>query len=36
MTEFFLGPGERIEAIGPAAGEYAMRTISFQNVEVVA
>jgi suppressor of ftsI len=33
MTEFFLGPGERIEAIaiGPAAGEYAMRTISFQN-----
>jgi suppressor of ftsI len=33
MTEFFLGPGERIDAIaiGPQAGEYAMRTISFQN-----
>jgi FtsP/CotA-like multicopper oxidase with cupredoxin domain len=33
MTEFFIGPGERIEAIaiGPQAGEYAMRTISFQN-----
>ncbi|HXD15157.1 MAG TPA: multicopper oxidase family protein [Xanthobacteraceae bacterium] len=33
MTEFFVGPGERIDAIavGPAAGEYPMRTISFQN-----
>jgi FtsP/CotA-like multicopper oxidase with cupredoxin domain len=33
VTEFFIGPGERIDAIaiGPAAGEYAMRTISFQN-----
>lgn len=33
MAEFFLGPGERIDAIaiGPPAGEYAMRTISFQN-----
>jgi suppressor of ftsI len=33
MTEFFLGPGERIDAIaiGPAPGEYAMRTIPFQN-----
>jgi suppressor of ftsI len=33
MTEFFIGPGERIEAIavGPPAGEYPMRTISFQN-----
>jgi FtsP/CotA-like multicopper oxidase with cupredoxin domain len=32
-TEFFLGPGERIDAIaiGPQAGEYAMRTIPFQN-----
>jgi suppressor of ftsI len=32
-SEFFIGPGERIEAvvIGPPAGEYAMRTISFQN-----
>jgi suppressor of ftsI len=32
-TEFFLGPGQRIDAIaiGPPAGEYAMRTISFQN-----
>jgi FtsP/CotA-like multicopper oxidase with cupredoxin domain len=31
--EFFLGPGQRIDAIaiGPDAGEYAMRTISFQN-----
>src|SRR6267143_1842316 len=33
LTELFLGPGERIDAIaiGPQAGEYAMRTISFQN-----
>jgi suppressor of ftsI len=33
MTEFFVGPGERIDviAIGPPAGEYPMRTISFQN-----
>jgi suppressor of ftsI len=32
-TEFFVGPGQRIDAlaIGPPAGEYAMRTISFQN-----
>jgi suppressor of ftsI len=33
MTEFFIGPGERIDAIaiGPPTGEYAMRTVSFQN-----
>jgi FtsP/CotA-like multicopper oxidase with cupredoxin domain len=33
MTEFFIGPGQRVDAIaiGPQAGEYAMRTISFQN-----
>lgn len=33
MTEFFLGPGERIDtvAIGPPPGEYAIRTIPFQN-----
>ena len=33
MTEIFIGPGERIDAlvIGPPAGEYAMRTIPFQN-----
>jgi suppressor of ftsI len=33
MSEFFIGPGQRIDAIaiGPPAGEYAMRTISFQN-----
>jgi len=32
-TEFFLGPGQRIDAIaiGPAPGEYAMGTIAFQN-----
>ena len=32
-SEFFLGPGQRIEAIavGPQPGEYAMRTIVFQN-----
>ena len=33
MSEFFIGPGERIDAIavGPPAGEYPMRTLSFQN-----
>ena len=33
MTEFFIGPGQRIDAIaiGPQAGQYAMRIISFQN-----
>jgi suppressor of ftsI len=33
MTEFFIGPGQRIDAIaiGPEPGEYAMRTISFQD-----
>ena len=33
ISEFLIGPGERIEAIavGPPPGEYAMRTISFQN-----
>jgi suppressor of ftsI len=33
LTELFLGPGQRLDAIaiGPPAGEYAMRTISFQN-----
>ncbi len=33
ITEFFIGPGERIDAIavGPEPGEYAMRTIAFQN-----
>ncbi len=33
MSEFFIGPGERIDAIaiGPAPGEYPMRTISYQN-----
>ena len=33
MTEFFIGPGERIDAIavGPPPGEYPVRTISFQN-----
>src|SRR5262245_29280259 len=32
-TEFFVGPGQRIDviAIGPPAGAYAMHTISFQN-----
>jgi suppressor of ftsI len=31
MTEFFIGPGQRIDAIaiGPEPGEYAMRTIPF-------
>jgi suppressor of ftsI len=33
MTEFFAGPGQRIDAIaiGPKPGECAMRTIPFQN-----
>jgi suppressor of ftsI len=33
VTDLFLGPGERIDAIaiGPRSGEYAMRTIPFQN-----
>lgn len=33
VSEVFIGPGERIEAIavGPPPGAYAMRTISFQN-----
>ncbi len=33
MTEVFIGPGERIDAlmIGPPAGEYAMQSIPFQN-----
>jgi suppressor of ftsI len=33
VSEFLIGPGERVEAIamGPPPGEYAMRTISFQN-----
>jgi suppressor of ftsI len=33
LTEFFVGPGQRIDAIviGPPAGEYAVRTIPFQN-----
>ncbi len=33
VTEFFIGPGQRIEAvaIGPEPGEYPMGTISFQN-----
>jgi FtsP/CotA-like multicopper oxidase with cupredoxin domain len=33
VSEFLIGPGERIEAIavGPPPGEYAMRTIAFQN-----
>jgi suppressor of ftsI len=32
-TELFIGPGQRVDAIaiGPQAGEYVMRTISFQN-----
>ena len=32
-TEFFIGPGQRIDAIaiGPHPGAYAMHTISFQN-----
>jgi FtsP/CotA-like multicopper oxidase with cupredoxin domain len=33
MTQLFLGPGERVDAIaiGPRSGEYAMRTIPFKN-----
>jgi FtsP/CotA-like multicopper oxidase with cupredoxin domain len=33
FTEFFVGPGQRIDAIviGPPAGEYSMHTIEFQN-----
>jgi FtsP/CotA-like multicopper oxidase with cupredoxin domain len=33
LTEFFLGPGQRIDtiAIGPEPGEYAMGTTAFQN-----
>jgi suppressor of ftsI len=33
VSEFFVGPGERIEAIavGPEPGEYAMMTIPFQD-----
>jgi suppressor of ftsI len=33
MTEFLIGPGQRVDAIaiGPEPGEYAIRTISFQN-----
>jgi suppressor of ftsI len=33
LTQFFMGPGQRIDAIviGPPAGEYAVRTIPFQN-----
>jgi FtsP/CotA-like multicopper oxidase with cupredoxin domain len=33
VSEFFIGPGERVDAIaiGPEPGEYAMTTIPFQN-----
>jgi FtsP/CotA-like multicopper oxidase with cupredoxin domain len=33
MTELFITPGQRIDAIaiGPEPGEYAMRTVAFQN-----
>jgi suppressor of ftsI len=33
VTEIFAGPGQRFDvvAIGPPAGEYPMRTMSFQN-----
>jgi suppressor of ftsI len=33
MAEFFISPGQRIDAIaiGPPPGEYAMKSISFQN-----
>jgi suppressor of ftsI len=32
-AEFFIGPGQRIEAIviGPPSGEYSMHTVAFQN-----
>ena len=34
MSNFFLGPGQRIDAIaiGPPAGEYAVSTILFKNM----
>ncbi len=34
MTEFLIGPGQRIDAIviGPPAGEYAMSTLQFKNM----
>jgi suppressor of ftsI len=34
FSEFFLGPGQRIDAIaiGPPAGEYAMGTLLFKNM----
>ncbi len=34
ISEFLLGPGQRIDAIaiGPPAGEYAMRTLLFKNM----
>jgi suppressor of ftsI len=33
ITELFIGPGQRVDAIaiGPQAGTYTMRTVSFQN-----
>jgi suppressor of ftsI len=33
VSEFLIGPGDRVDAVamGPEPGEYAMRTISFQN-----
>src|SRR5260221_12925269 len=33
VDELFLGPGQRVEAIaiGPAAGDYALATVPFQN-----
>ncbi len=33
LTELFIGPGQRIDAIviGPSAGEYPVRTVPFQN-----
>ena len=33
MTTFFVGPGQRIDAIviGPPVGEYSMSTVPFQN-----
>ena len=33
VTELFIGPGERVDAIviGPPAGEYAVATMPFQN-----
>src|ERR1700730_13390655 len=34
MSEFLLGPGQRIDAIaiGPPAGEYAIETLPFKNM----